>query len=84
MATTASQTKKSTTKKPASRGSSSGKAGGSRQAKTPPQPEKRPIRREVLGGIFLLLGLVVIFRDNNPTFSIWHWFARLFFGRKNP
>ena len=34
--------------------------------------------------IFLLLSLVVIFRDNTPAFSIWHWFARLFFGRKNP
>ena len=55
MATTASQTKKSTTKRTASKGSSSGKTGGSRSGKTPPQPEKRPIRREVLGGIFLLL-----------------------------
>ena len=80
MATTASQTKKTTTKKTASKGTSSGKSGGSRSVKTPPQPEKRPIRREVLGGVFLLLGLCTVGSYFQQEGYLLDWLRLLFGG----
>ncbi|MDY3281341.1 MAG: DNA translocase FtsK [Dysosmobacter sp.] len=80
MATTASQTKKTTTKKTSSRGTSSANPGGSRTPKTPPQPEKRPIRREVTGGVFLLLGLCTVGSYFQQEGYLLEWLRLLFGG----
>ena len=55
----ASTTQKKSTAGAAKKSGTSAKSGTGRSTKTPPQPQKRPIRREVWGVILLVLALLM-------------------------
>ena len=76
----ASTTQKKTTAGTAKKSTSSAKSGASRSKKTPSQPQKRPIRREVWGVILLVLALCAGVSYFQVRAIFIDWFALLLKG----
>ena len=70
----------STTQKKSTKASAAKKSGGSRSKKQPPQPQKRPIRREVWGVILLVLTLCTVVSYFRVSAIFLDWFAALLKG----
>ena len=70
----------STTQKKSTKASAAKKSGGSRSKKQPPQPQKRPIRREVWGVILLVLTLCTVVSYFRISAIFLDWFAALLKG----
>ncbi len=75
----ADTTQKKSTRSASTR-SAAGKKSGSSRAKQPPQPQKRPIRREVWGCVLALLALCTVVSYFGVSALFLDWFATLLKG----